>query len=127
MSYHPCSQAYIPPLHPPLTNVELARGAKGLIRVDGSQTILEAPQADDSHASSRAIGKKPQVFSFGKLSYPRWNEADGLDKSYWSAGKRDEPDYASQKTLYDDLGVELLDHSFEGFNTCIFACEFPDP
>jgi hypothetical protein len=25
--------------------------------------------------------------------------------------------------LYDDLGVELLDHSFEGFNTCIFACE----
>jgi hypothetical protein len=27
--------------------------------------------------------------------------------------------------LYDDLGVELLDHSFEGFNTCIFACELP--
>ena len=46
-----------------------------------------------------------------------------LDKSYWSAGPRDEPKYASQQTLYDDLGVDLLDHSFEGFNTCIFACE----
>lgn len=46
------------------------------------------------------------------------------DKSYWSAGPKDEPGYASQHTLYEDLGVELLDHSFEGFNTCIFACEF---
>ncbi len=46
-----------------------------------------------------------------------------LDRSYWSAGPREEPGYASQQTLYEDLGVELLDHSFEGFNTCIFACE----
>jgi hypothetical protein len=50
--------------------------------------------------------------------------ADSEDKSYWSAGPRDEPQYASQQTLYDDLGEELLDHSFEGFNTCIFACEY---
>lgn len=49
---------------------------------------------------------------------------DFTDKSYWSAGAREDPDYASQQTLYDDLGVELLDHSFEGFNTCIFACEY---
>lgn len=47
-----------------------------------------------------------------------------IDKSYWSAGPKDEPGYASQHTLYDDLGVELLDHSFEGFNTCIFACKY---
>ena len=46
-----------------------------------------------------------------------------VDKSYWSAGPRDDPRYASQQTLYNDLGVELLDHSFEGFNTCIFACK----
>lgn len=48
-----------------------------------------------------------------------------IDKSYWSAGAGDDADYASQQTLYDDLGVELLDHSFEGFNTCIFACKSP--
>ena len=47
----------------------------------------------------------------------------GIDKSYWSAGPRDEPGYASQQTMYEDMGVELLDHSFEGFNTCIFACK----
>lgn len=31
------------------------------------------------------------------------------------------PGYASQQTLYEDLGRELLDHAFAGFNTTIFA------
>lgn len=28
---------------------------------------------------------------------------------------------ASQQRVYDDLGSNLLNHSFEGYNTCIFA------
>jgi hypothetical protein len=47
---------------------ELARGAKGLIRMEGSQTIIEPPQIDDIHVSSRSAGKKPQIFSFGELA-----------------------------------------------------------
>ncbi|WWD07311.1 hypothetical protein V865_005409 [Kwoniella europaea PYCC6329] len=90
----------------PLNSRELARGAKGLIRMEGNQTILDPPE-QTGQTSGRATEKKPMNFSF--------------DKSYWSAGPRDDPKYASQQTLYDDLGVELLDHSFEGFNTCIFA------
>ncbi|WWD20715.1 hypothetical protein CI109_105191 [Kwoniella shandongensis] len=90
----------------PLNSRELARGAKGLIRMEGTQTILDPPELLSS-TSNRATEKKPMTFSF--------------DKSYWSAGARDEPNYASQQTLYEDLGVDLLDHSFEGFNTCIFA------
>ena len=43
------------------------------------------------------------------------------DKSYWSAGSRDDPDYASQQTLFEDVGIELLDHSFLGYDCCIFA------
>lgn len=46
-----------------------------------------------------------------------------FDKSYWSAGSRDDPLYCSQQTLYDDLGKELLDHGFAGFNACILACQ----
>lgn len=42
--------------------LELARGAKGLIRMEGTQTILEPPEVT---AGSRAIEKKPHVFSFG--------------------------------------------------------------
>jgi hypothetical protein len=44
-----------------------------------------------------------------------------LDKSYWSAGARDDSNYASQQTLFQDVGLELLDHSFAGYNCCIFA------
>lgn len=50
-----------------------------------------------------------------------------FDKSYWSAGPRDDPGYCSQQTLYDDLGKELLDHGFAGFNACILACVFLSP
>ena len=39
-----------------------------------------------------------------------------------SAGDKDDDDYASQQTLFNDLGVELLDNAFQGFNACIFAC-----
>ncbi|KAK4688603.1 hypothetical protein P7C73_g1497, partial [Tremellales sp. Uapishka_1] len=90
----------------PLNARELARGAKGLIQMEGDQTILNPPELSGA-VSGRATEKRPQNFSF--------------DKSYWSAGPRDEPQYASQQTLYEDLGEDLLDHSFEGFNTCIFA------
>lgn len=38
-----------------------------------------------------------------------------------SACSRDDPSYASQQTLFDDLGRELLDHAFEGYNTALFA------
>uniref|UniRef100_A0A9J2PZ47 Kinesin-like protein unc-104 n=2 Tax=Ascaris TaxID=6251 RepID=A0A9J2PZ47_ASCLU len=43
-----------------------------------------------------------------------------FDYSYWSFNK-DDSHFASQKQVYDDLGVEMLEHSFEGYNVCIFA------
>jgi hypothetical protein len=68
---------------------ELARGAKGLIKMVGNQTILSPPSAEELNATggggknARAIEKKPQNFTF--------------DKSYWSAGDRSDPDYCSQQ------------------------------
>ena len=79
--------------------------------MEGNQTILEPPEPGSAGAqasSGRATERKVMNFAF--------------DKSYWSAGPRDEPNYCSQQTLYDDLGKELLDHSFSGFNACIMAC-----
>ncbi|GAA5864258.1 hypothetical protein JCM1840_006717 [Sporobolomyces johnsonii] len=90
----------------PLNSRELARGAKGLVRMEGNNTFLAPPEAANI-TSGRATEKETKSFAF--------------DKSYWSACPKDDPSYASQQTLYDDLGKELLDHSFEGFNTCIFA------
>ncbi|KAI0318110.1 kinesin-like protein [Amylostereum chailletii] len=94
----------------PLNSRELARGAKPLIRMQGNQTFLDAPEAgsqQEKASSGRATERKTMAFSF--------------DKSYWSAGPRDEPQYCSQQTLFDDLGNELLDHGFAGFNACIIA------
>ncbi|KAG0695782.1 hypothetical protein DFH29DRAFT_954061 [Suillus ampliporus] len=91
----------------PLNSRELARGAKPLIRMQGNQTFLDPPEHGSQQDSKRATERKMMAFSF--------------DKSYWSAGPRDEPGYCSQQTLYDDLGKELLDHGFAGFNACILA------
>ncbi|RPD62104.1 kinesin-domain-containing protein [Lentinus tigrinus ALCF2SS1-7] len=94
----------------PLNSREIQRGAKCLVRMEGNQTILEPPEPGSAGAqatSGRATERKPMNFTF--------------DKSYWSAGPRDEPGYCSQQTLYDDLGKELLDHGFAGFNACILA------
>ncbi|GAA6005007.1 hypothetical protein JCM11491_002305 [Sporobolomyces phaffii] len=91
----------------PLNSRELARGAKGLIRMEGNNTYLDPPESLSSGNTSRALEKETKSFAF--------------DKSYWSACGKDEPGYASQQTLYEDLGRDLLDHSFQGFNTCIFA------
>jgi hypothetical protein len=78
-----------------------------LIRMEGNQTLLDPPP-DLAGDRARAIEKKTHAFTF--------------DKSYWSAGDRNEDRYCSQQTLFDDLGNELLDHSFAGFNACILAC-----
>ncbi|KAI1788971.1 kinesin-domain-containing protein [Ganoderma leucocontextum] len=94
----------------PLNSREIARGAKCLVRMEGNQTILGPPEAGSAGAqaaSGRAAERKAMNFTF--------------DKSYWSAGDRNEPGYCSQQTLYDDLGKELLDHGFAGFNACIVA------
>ncbi|KAM0788929.1 hypothetical protein ACM66B_003005 [Microbotryomycetes sp. NB124-2] len=90
----------------PLNAREKARGAKCLVRMQDDNTYLDPPEAANV-SSGRAHEKDVKSFAF--------------DKSYWSAGPKDSPGYASQQTLYDDLGKDLLDHAFEGFNTCIFA------
>ncbi|KAK9767804.1 hypothetical protein K7432_002085 [Basidiobolus ranarum] len=79
----------------PLNTREKERGASCLIRMKDNQTIITKP--DDQSTKS---------FAF--------------DKSYWSANKEDK-NYASQRVLYNDLGEDLLNHAFEGYNTCIFA------
>jgi hypothetical protein len=76
--------------------------------MQGNMTFIDPPESGSAQDSKRATERKTITFSF--------------DKSYWSAGPRDEPQYCSQETLYNDLGKELLDHSFNGFNACILAC-----
>lgn len=57
-----------------------------------------------------------------------------FDYSYWSHdGFTTDPttgmfekdsagsNYSSQTTVFDDLGIEVLDNAFQGYHTCLFA------
>lgn len=84
---------------------ELARGATSLVRMSGNQTIITKPA---EHKNSKDKEEDVKAFTF--------------DKSYWSADKND-PTFADQAMVYNDLGEDLLDHAFGGYNCCIFACK----
>src|SRR5690349_4087766 len=71
--------------------------------MDGNMTTITKPDGPEGSG-----GGATKAFSF--------------DHSYWSFDKND-PNYAGQQRLYEDLGVELLNHSFNGYNTCIVACK----
>ncbi len=44
------------------------------------------------------------------------------DYSYWSCEENvNNQKFATQEQVYQDLGIEMLEHSFEGYNVCIFA------
>ncbi|CAG8501729.1 21252_t:CDS:10 [Gigaspora margarita] len=94
----------------PLNSRELARGAKCLIRMEGNQTIITRPTDTSDPGNAKVANKKGEedVKSFT------------FDKSYWSFDKNDS-NYATQAHLYNDLGEDLLNHAFGGYNTCIFA------
>lgn len=44
------------------------------------------------------------------------------DYSYWSCDENcPGQKFATQRQVYQDLGIEMLEHAFEGYNVCIFA------
>lgn len=44
------------------------------------------------------------------------------DYSYWSCDENvNNQKFATQQQVYQDLGIEMLEHAFEGYNVCIFA------
>ncbi|KAJ8979719.1 hypothetical protein NQ317_015543 [Molorchus minor] len=60
----------------------------------------------NNKANARDESLKPKEFTF--------------DYSYWSHDKDDE-NYASQERVYNDLGTEVVDCAFGGYNACVFA------
>ncbi|XDB48087.1 hypothetical protein AB1E18_001671 [Capra hircus] len=87
----PCS-----PGLPPLPG--MSRESKCIIQMSGSTTTIVNPKQPK---------ETPKSFSF--------------DYSYWSHTSPEDINYASQKQVYRDIGEEMLQHAFEGYNVCIFA------
>ncbi|WKX95060.1 hypothetical protein Q1695_011929 [Nippostrongylus brasiliensis] len=79
----------------PFNQREIANGSRCIIGMNGTTTTISGSTPDKCHS-----------FNF--------------DHSYWSYSK-DDAHFASQVQVYQELGVEMLEHAFEGYNVCIFA------
>ncbi|KAL9914671.1 kinesin family member unc-104 isoform 2-T2 [Glossina fuscipes fuscipes] len=85
----------------PFNSREVGRESKCIIEMfDGTTTAITNPKVPSN--SSEAIKR----FNF--------------DYSYWSHDPKD-PDFSTQAMVYRDIGEEMLQHSFDGYNVCIFA------
>jgi kinesin family protein 1 len=79
----------------PFNKREKDRKAKLIIQMKDKATQIIAPNS----------GKK-NTYNF--------------DYSHWTHDPKDDH-FVGQEQVYQDVGIELLDHSFEGYNCCIFA------
>ncbi|XP_035761586.1 kinesin-like protein KIF1B isoform X10 [Neolamprologus brichardi] len=82
----------------PFNSREISKESKCIIQMQGNTTTILNPKAPKEPA---------KTFSF--------------DYSYWSHTSPDDPSFASQNLVYNDIGKEMLQHAFEGYNVCIFA------
>ncbi|XP_047521672.1 kinesin-like protein unc-104 isoform X4 [Pieris napi] len=84
----------------PFNSREIARESKCIIEMSGNTTVIVNPKVPP--------GSKESAKSFN------------FDFSYWSHNPSD-PDFSDQVMVYKDIGEEMLQHSFDGYNICIFA------
>nr|XP_012545908.2 kinesin-like protein unc-104 isoform X6 [Bombyx mori] len=84
----------------PFNSREIARECKCIIEMSGNTTVIVNPKAPP--------GSKEGAKSFN------------FDFSYWSHNPND-PQFSSQVMVYKDIGEEMLQHAFDGYNICIFA------
>ncbi|XP_052743335.1 kinesin-like protein unc-104 isoform X10 [Bicyclus anynana] len=84
----------------PFNSREIARESKCIIEMSGNTTVIVNP-------------KLPPNNKEGTKSF-------NFDFSYWSHNPHD-PEFSSQIMVYKDIGEEMLQHAFDGYNICIFA------
>ncbi|XP_077284467.1 kinesin family member unc-104 [Arctopsyche grandis] len=84
----------------PFNSREIGKDSKCIIEMSGNTTAIVNPKAPP--------GTKDAIKSFN------------FDFSYWSHNPSDS-DFSSQIMVYKDIGEEMLQHSFDGYNICIFA------
>ncbi|CAL8324002.1 unnamed protein product [Merluccius merluccius] len=82
----------------PFNSREMSKDSKCIIHMQGNSTTISNPKFPKEPAKN---------FSF--------------DYSYWSHTTPEDPCFASQNLVYNDIGKEMLQHAFEGYNVCIFA------
>ncbi|XP_052744036.1 kinesin-like protein Klp98A [Bicyclus anynana] len=87
----------------PFNQREKDMSAKLIVQMEAKKTRLLTVKNSKENDASR---EKYKDFTF--------------DHSYWSYDSAD-PHYASQEQVFADLGLDVIDSAFEGYNACVFA------
>ncbi|KAJ0173450.1 hypothetical protein K1T71_010599 [Dendrolimus kikuchii] len=88
----------------PFNQREKDMASKLIVQMDGKKTrLLTVKNSKEQNDGSR---EKYKDFTF--------------DHSYWSFDSGDSH-YASQEQVFADLGLDVIDSAFEGYNACVFA------
>ncbi|XP_017838291.1 kinesin-like protein KIF13B isoform X2 [Drosophila busckii] len=85
----------------PFNRREIELGTKCIVEMDKQQTILQNPPTLE-----KMERKQPKTFAF--------------DHCFYSLNAED-VSFASQETVFDCVGRDILDNAFQGYNACIFA------
>ncbi|XP_023168315.2 kinesin-like protein KIF13A isoform X2 [Drosophila hydei] len=85
----------------PFNRREIELGTKCIVEMEKQQTILQNPPPLEKNER-----KQPKTFAF--------------DHCFYSLNPEDDS-FASQETVFDCVGRDILDNAFQGYNACIFA------
>ncbi|XP_062533246.1 kinesin-like protein Klp98A isoform X2 [Armigeres subalbatus] len=97
----------------PFNQRENELGSKLIVQMDGKRTRLLKPKLTGPGAvrgellAARGGGPEP----FNDFTF---------DHSYWSVDEGD-PHFTPQESVFEDLGTEIVDCAFQGYNACVFA------
>ncbi|XP_026527067.1 stAR-related lipid transfer protein 9 [Notechis scutatus] len=90
----------------PLSKREHAEGRAIIVEIEDRVATVKKVKVDNRFES--VWGTREKVVSFG------------FDYCYWSIDPED-PKYASQEMVFQDLGTMVLSSAFKGYNICLFA------
>ncbi|XP_072479675.1 stAR-related lipid transfer protein 9 isoform X2 [Notamacropus eugenii] len=90
----------------PLSKREIANGGRIIIEIDDKVARIKNLKVDSRPDGPG--GSREKVVAFG------------FDYCYWSVNPED-PQYASQDVVFQDLGTEVLSGAAKGYNICLFA------
>ncbi|XP_049293780.1 kinesin-like protein KIF13A isoform X1 [Anopheles funestus] len=85
----------------PFNRRELELATENVIEMDGYQTILKYPASLD-----KMERKPPKIFAFDHCFYSTDANANN---------------FASQELVFNNIGRDILENAFQGYNACIFA------
>jgi len=92
----------------PFNSRETKADSKLVVGMNNNKTILHPCQEKDGKNSVGISGEKARQHDFT------------FDHSYWSTDPQD-PNFHPQSRVFTDLGLDVVENAFGGYNVCVFA------